>query len=724
MISRRRSLCNLQSVLTVLVLLAITLAACTLGRPAPRPTPSLVPTPTAFLAQPPTTPTPPSQPVITPSPAAGLPLFSVVPARTIGDKLDLVPGQVIVKLQERPALQALTAEPEADGVIATGLEFIDRLNELFQVYAFEPLLEPLARAAGESVETLGIQRANLLGFYVVSFDPQYDPNEVASAFEADPNVVYAEPNYVAYVSEQPPARLAFTPNDPYFAFQWHMPQIQAPQAWDVSTGQDVLIAVLDTGIAYEDFGEYRRAPDLGNTRFVPGYDFINNDPHANDDEGHGTHVAGTIAQSTNNGLGGTGVAFNASLMPVKVLDSQGQGSHDAIAQGIVYAADRGARIINMSLSGRTGSSTLAEAIDYAANKGVLVVAAAGNSGGAVEYPAAYGSVLAVGALGYDRTRVDYSNFGSQLALVAPGGDTDSDKNADGYPDGVLQETFRGDPTQFGFYFYEGTSMAAPHVSGVAALLFAHNPAAGAGQVRQAMQNTALDLGPAGRDNQYGYGLVQAAEALAAIGGPVTPTPTPTLQPPTPTFTPTSPGPSPTLTPTSTPSPPTPTFTPTPTLPPVSGNIIVNGDFETDAGWTFNYTRHPGGYSTEIVHGGARSARVGIVDGVDRYTYSSVVQLVTIPPDARRATLTYWVYPVSDDVFPRDMQMVLVLNQRFRTNAIVERTLSDARQWVQRSYDMTPFAGRTVYVYFGVYNGGRSGRTSAMYIDDVTLSVER
>jgi hypothetical protein len=126
----------------------------------------------------------------------------------------------------------------------------------------------------------------------------------------------------------------------------------------------------------------------------------------------------------------------------------------------------------------------------------------------------------------------------------------------------------------------------------------------------------------------------------------------------------------------------------------------------------------------VVHGGARSARVGIVDGIDRYSYSSIVQPVTIPADARRATLTYWVYPLSDDVFPRDIQMVLILSERFRTIAFVDRTLSDAQQWVQRSYDMTPFAGRTVYVYFGVYNGGRTGRTSAMYVDDVSLIVER
>lgn len=733
-----RTLRKLRILLTAVLLLVFSLVSCTRAQPRPRPTqPLATPAPvsplltsTGLPPQPAPTPTLPTQLVVTPgvpTPLPGQPPFYVEPIRTIGGKLDMVPGQVIVKLQGTSAVRALAAEPEEDGTITTGLSFIDRLNQLFDVYAFEPLIRPLARAVGRSVETLGVQKPELLGLYVVSFDAQYDPNEVATAFEAEPDVEYAEPNYIVYASDGPSGPRAFVPNDPFFSFQWHMPLIQAPQAWDVSTGQGVLIAVLDTGIAYEDFRNYRRAPDLGNTRFAAGYDFINDDPHPNDDEGHGTHVAGTIAQSTNNAQGVTGVAFNATLMPVKVLDGRGQGSHDAIAQGIVYATDRGARIINLSLSGRTGSNTLADAVSYATSRGVLVVAAAGNSGGAVEYPAAYENVLAVGSVGYDRRRVDYSNFGPQLDLVAPGGDTDVDLNRDGYPDGILQQTFRNDPTQFGFYYYEGTSMAAPHVSGVAALLFARNPAATAGQVRQAMESTALNLGPA---NEYGRGLVQAASALAAIGGPqpVTPTPTrtptPTTQPPTSTFTATPPSPGPSLTPTFTTTPPTATLTPTPTLTPISGNIIVNGDFESDGGWIFSSTRHPASYSTRVVHGGARSARVGIVDGIDRYSYSSVVQPVTIPADARRATLNYWVYPLSDDVFPRDMQMVLILSERFRTIAFVDRTLSDAQQWVQRSYDMTPFAGRTVNVYFGVYNGGRTGQTSAMYVDDVSLIVER
>jgi hypothetical protein len=306
--------------------------------------------------------------------------------------------------------------------------------------------------------------------------------------------------------------------------------------------------------------------------------------------------------------------------------------------------------------------------------------------------------------------VDYSNFGPQIALVAPGGDTDVDLNGDGYPDGILQQTFRGNVTSFGFYYYEGTSMATPHVSGVAALLFAYNPTATADKVRQVMQSTALDLGPAGRDDEYGYGLVQAANALAAIGGTPPTTPTLTPLPPTPTATP-PPGASPTPTPTAAP-------------PPVSGSLIANGDFETSTGWTFSSTRRVGSYATEVVHSGARSARVGIVDGADVYSYSSVWQAVTIPADARRATLTYWVYPVSQDTFPQDLQLVLILNEQFRVISYVDRNLSDARQWTQRSYDMTPFAGHRVLVYFGVFNRGCTGKSSALYVDDVALTFER
>ncbi len=673
---------------TLIIMAAVLLSACTRPRPTREPAGTPTPAPAVEPAQ----------------------LLSE-PAMVIGDQPDIVPGEAIVRLESQPAFQALNASVRPDGIVATGLDNIDRLNQQFGVTGFDPLIKPVAQASGETLLSLAARQPALLGLYVARFDPETDPVAVAAAYDAEPSVIYAEPNYYVYASGKLVEPLALRPNDPYFNLQWNMTAIQVPQAWDISGGQGVLVAVLDSGIAYEDFDRYQQAPDLSSTRFVPGYDFLNNDSHANDDGGHGTHVAGTIAQSTDNGVGVTGVAFGATLMPIKVLDSRGQGSFDALAQGIMYAADQGARVINLSLSSRESSQLLADAIAYAVGKGTLVVAAAGNSGGAVEYPAAYDDVLAVGSVEFQQDRARYSNFGPQVDVVAPGGDTAADRNGDGYPDGILQQTFRGnDPTNFALYYLEGTSMAAPHVSGLAAMLFALNPTATVDQVRHAIESTALDLGPSGRDNDYGYGLVQAVSALAAMGGMVPLPPTPIL--PT----------------TSTPPPVVVPLTPTPTSPAhttitPAGDLIINGGFETDVGWEFGSTQQPASYTSDMVHSGGRSVRLGIVDEYDIYSYSSIWQTITIPANARRATLTYWTYPMSQDEFPHDLHLVLLLDDKFHVLDYVDQSLSDLHQWIPGSYDLTPFAGRTVTLYFGVYNGGGTDRPSAMYLDDVALTVE-
>jgi serine protease len=361
--------------------------------------------------------------------------------------------------------------------------------------------------------------------------------DMVEIYKNNPNVEYAEPNFIAS---------AFTiPNDPLYGYQWHLDNavhggINMEAAWDISQGSSVIVAVVDTGVAYEDYevpgtpigrsGKlsistvYAQAPDLASTLFVPGYDFVNDDEHANDDEGHGTHVTGTIAQSTNNGLGVAGVAFNAAIMPVKVLDSSGSGTYDDIADGIYFAADNGAKVINLSLGGSSGSITLEQALAYAHNAGVTIVCASGNDGAAntVSYPAAYDDYcIAVGATRYDEAVAYYSNRGASLDLTAPGGDTSIDQNGDGYVDGVLQQTFGSSPTDFGYWFYQGTSMATPHVSGVAALLIA-NGAATPAEVREALQATAEDKGSAGWDPDYGWGIVDAAAALSYTLEPNTP----------------------------------------------------------------------------------------------------------------------------------------------------------------------------------------------------------
>ena len=339
--------------------------------------------------------------------------------------------------------------------------------------------------------------------------------EIVDILNKNPNVEYAEPNFIVHAE--------MTPTDPYYSYQWHLHGlsqggINMEAAWDITSGSGVVVAIIDTGI--------RVGSDLSSTSFVSGYDFVNNDNDPIDDNGHGTHVAGTVAQSTNNGIGVAGVAFSASLMPVKVLNSHGSGTYTAVANGIYYAVDHGANIISMSLGGSSSSQTLQNALAYAYDNGVTCVAAAGNDGhNGVSYPAAYDAyVIAVGATRYDKTRAWYSNYGSSLDVVAPGGDTSIDQNGDGYADGVLQQTFvlrRGKP-QWGYYFYQGTSMATPHVSGVAALLYAKGVTS-PDNIRNVLQSTAVDLGAPDWDIYYGYGLINAYDALTYIPGNSPPT---------------------------------------------------------------------------------------------------------------------------------------------------------------------------------------------------------
>ncbi len=303
------------------------------------------------------------------------------------------------------------------------------------------------------------------------------------------------------------------PNDPEYTYQWHLPAIDAVSAWDTTVGSGIIVAVLDTGVAFEDYAQFRRAPDLAGTAFAPGWDFIDGDAHPNDENGHGTHVTSTLAATTNNGIGVAGVAPGVTVMPIRVLDRLGGGSDWAAAQGLRYAADHGAKVANLSFGSATTSSVMADAISYARNLGVTVVAAAGNENGAVSSPANSEGVIAVGAVRYDGTRANYSNFGPSLDFVAPGGDLHVDQNGDGYGDGILQENVDGsDPTDFGYSFRQGTSMATPQVSGIAALLRARG-ASGPDKVEQVLKATAIDYGAPGRDDLYGHGFVQAGAAV-------------------------------------------------------------------------------------------------------------------------------------------------------------------------------------------------------------------
>jgi len=241
-----------------------------------------------------------------------------------------------------------------------------------------------------------LETNNTLGFMRLKTPAGKSVEDMVAIYSRNPNVEYAEPNFIvtAYM----------VPNDEYYHYQWHLYNstyggINMEEAWDISTGSSsVIVAVIDTGVAYEDYDIYRQAPDLAETTFVPGYNSVNPDKHPNDDHGHGTHVTGTIAQSTNNGYGVAGVAFQTAIMPVKVLDKNGSGSNTTVADGIRYAADNGAKVINMSLGGPDPSNVLEGAVEYAYSKGVTIVAATGNNGAeAVGYPAAYEECIAVGA---------------------------------------------------------------------------------------------------------------------------------------------------------------------------------------------------------------------------------------------------------------------------------------------------------------------------------------
>ena len=305
----------------------------------------------------------------------------------------------------------------------------------------------------------------------------------------------------------------FIPNDPLFSKQWNLRQIQMPKAWELSRGKGVVVAVLDTGIAYADYQGFLQVPDLKGSKFVKGYNFVNDDEHPNDDHGHGTHVAGTIAQATNNNEGVAGIAFEAALMPIKVLDHAGIGVSADIADGIRFAADHGANVINMSLGGGGYSKVIDKAIAYARNKGVTVVAAAGNNGmGQVAYPAAYAGVVAVSAVGPSGKRAPYSSFGKQLDIAAPGGD----KRA-GPEGGILQNTIaRGNPAQSVYESFQGTSMATAHVSGVAALLYATG-AKTPDQVEKALFEGASPVDGREWSEEYGHGLLNAEQSLKVVG---------------------------------------------------------------------------------------------------------------------------------------------------------------------------------------------------------------
>jgi serine protease len=365
--------------------------------------------------------------------------------------------------------------------------------------------------------------------------------EAIRDLERRPGVQRATPNLIAHT--------AFVPNDPgrgttagdWERVQWNFAGpfgVNAPGAWDNlrAVGRDggagVVVAVLDTGVAYEDRGVFVHSPDLLPETFVPGHDFVDGDDFPTDMNGHGTHVASTIAETIDNGVGVTGLAYGARIMPVRVLDAAGYGDIVAISRGVRWAVRNGAQIINLSFEFGTAVRArqipdLLGAVRYARSRGVLVVAASGNDKkDYLAYPARAGSVLSVGATTHNGCIARYSNGGPGLDLVAPGGGRDKairDPNCHPLdtPRSIVQMTFDSDDiSTFGLpRGYRGTSMAAPHVSATAALVIASGvlgPDPTPAQIEDHLEATARDLGAPGADNRYGAGLIDAAAATASI----------------------------------------------------------------------------------------------------------------------------------------------------------------------------------------------------------------
>ncbi|KON91952.1 alkaline serine protease [Rossellomorea marisflavi] len=297
-----------------------------------------------------------------------------------------------------------------------------------------------------------------------------DVDQAVKALENNPNVEYAEPNYTFQAT--------WSPNDPYYsAYQYGPQNTSTPAAWDVTRGSSTqTVAVLDSGVDYNH-------PDLAR-KVIKGYDFIDRDNNPMDLNGHGTHVAGTVAADTNNGIGVAGMAPDTKILAVRVLDANGSGSLDSIASGIRYAADQGAKVLNLSLGCECNSTTLKSAVDYAWNKGAVVVAAAGNDNVSRTFqPASYPNAIAVGAIDSNDRKASFSNYGTWVDVTAPGVNIASTVPNNGYS------------------YMSGTSMASPHVAGLAALLASQGK--NNVQIRQAIEQTADKISGTGTNFKYG-----------------------------------------------------------------------------------------------------------------------------------------------------------------------------------------------------------------------------
>jgi type VII secretion-associated serine protease mycosin len=314
--------------------------------------------------------------------------------------------------------------------------------------------------------------------------------------------LYAEPHYLYLTNDRGAlggmdngSVSAIVPNDTLYAeYQWNLPEIATETGWNVSKGSpDIVVAVLDTGVQSDH-------PDLKG-RLVKGVNIVDPSAEPEDDVGHGTHVAGIIAAEVNNGEGVAGMTWYTKIMPVKVLDSSGAGSTYSVAEGIIWATDNGAHVINMSLGNYAQAEFLHDAIKYAHDHGVVLVAASGNDNtDRPGFPAAYPEVIAVSATDPDEARAEYSNYGDYIDVAAPGTS--------------IPSTYPGSR----YAALSGTSMASPHVAALASLVRSADPNLGNEEVMELLRRTARDLGARGKDNEYGYGQIDVMAALQSAYG--------------------------------------------------------------------------------------------------------------------------------------------------------------------------------------------------------------
>ena len=370
-----------------------------------------------------------------------------------------------------------TPPPASDGRFVPD-EVLVRFDPSTPVYAMQQCLQSASAISKRHIAELYVSQLKV---------PIGRTAQAIAKLKACSGVVYAELNYEVSAADT-------LPNDPGLVNQYGLTAIRAPQGWDLSTGvSTVTIAIVDSGVDLTHV-------DLA-AKIVPGIDIVNNDTIPQDDYGHGTHVAGIAAAMTNDSAGIAGVSWGAKIMPVKVLNASGNGSFADVAAGIVWAADNGAQVINMSLGGSSNPppSVLLDAVNYAYGKGVVQVAAAGNAASSVPfYPGSFPHVIAVASTDSSNNHVPSSNFGPQIAVSAPGD--------------LIYSTLPGN----NYGYLTGTSMASPFVAGLAAILKGLSVSSTTDQIAQEIESTALDLGTPGRDDLYGYGLIQMDAAIKSV----------------------------------------------------------------------------------------------------------------------------------------------------------------------------------------------------------------